>query len=81
MRENFHVSLGLEWELRCNCRAVQRYELSQRVVREYGQAHSYWLRLLYIDFCEHMLKYAPSHTLPQLLYEPWTHYSNPHLIR
>ncbi|KAH8930825.1 hypothetical protein BDL97_20G001400 [Sphagnum fallax] len=62
-------------------RAVQRYELSQRVVREYGQAHSYWLRLLYIDFCEHMLKYAPSHTLPQLLYEPWTHYSNPHLIR
>ncbi|CAK9200199.1 unnamed protein product [Sphagnum troendelagicum] len=54
------AALALAVFIRCNCRAVQRYELSQRVVREYGQAHSYWLRLLYIDFCEHMLKIASS---------------------
>jgi hypothetical protein len=41
---------------RNNHRAVQRYELSQRVVKEFGHGRSYIARLVYIDFCEKFLR-------------------------
>ncbi|KAG0582618.1 hypothetical protein KC19_3G073400 [Ceratodon purpureus] len=50
--------LALAVFLRNNCKTQQRYEMSQRVVKEFGQGQSYWSRLLYIDFCESMLRAA-----------------------
>lgn len=35
---------------------MQRYEMSQKVVKEYGQGKSYCARLLYINFCESFLR-------------------------
>ncbi|KAG0582621.1 hypothetical protein KC19_3G073400 [Ceratodon purpureus] len=52
--------LALAVFLRNNCKTQQRYEMSQRVVKEFGQGQSYWSRLLYIDFCESMLRVASS---------------------
>lgn len=52
------AALALAVFLRNNCKIQQRYELAQKVVKEYGQGQSYWSRLLYIDFCESFLRAA-----------------------
>nr|XP_024388060.1 serine/threonine-protein phosphatase 4 regulatory subunit 4-like isoform X3 [Physcomitrium patens] len=54
------AALALAVFLRNNCKIQQRYELAQKVVKEYGQGQSYWSRLLYIDFCESFLRVASS---------------------
>lgn len=54
------AALALAVFLRNNCKTQQRHEMSQRVVKEYGQGQSYWSRLLYIDFCESLLRVASS---------------------
>lgn len=47
--------------IRNNSRAMQRYELSQRVVKDFGHGRSYTARLVYIDFCESFLSISSSH--------------------
>lgn len=37
--------------LRCQPLAHKRTELCTRIIREFGQAKSYWDRMLFIDIC------------------------------
>ncbi|GBG66440.1 hypothetical protein CBR_g61483 [Chara braunii] len=46
--------------IRSNKKASQRYELSQKVVREFAKGRSYWSRLTYTIFCEHALSVCSS---------------------
>lgn len=52
------AALALAMFLRNNGKIQQRHDMSQKVVKEYGQGQSYWSRLLYIDFCESLLRAA-----------------------
>ncbi|CAM6097233.1 unnamed protein product [Calypogeia fissa] len=54
------ATMALAVFIRNNRRASQRYELALRVSKEYAQGRSYWSRLVFIDFCENMLKVASS---------------------
>ncbi|KAH7280006.1 hypothetical protein KP509_37G047500 [Ceratopteris richardii] len=46
---------------RNNRRALQRYELCQRVVRDFAHGRSYTARLVFIDFCESFISISSSH--------------------
>ncbi|MCO5597699.1 hypothetical protein L7F22_051780 [Adiantum nelumboides] len=55
------AAITLAIYIRNNRRAMQRYELCQRVVREFGHGRSYTARWVFIDFCEAFLSISSSH--------------------
>ncbi|XP_024529640.1 serine/threonine-protein phosphatase 4 regulatory subunit 4 [Selaginella moellendorffii] len=54
------ATLSLAIFIRHNKRTSQRYDLSQRVIKDFANGQSYWSRLVFIEFCESMLKTSSS---------------------
>ncbi|KAL3690233.1 hypothetical protein R1sor_016542 [Riccia sorocarpa] len=64
------ATMALAVFIRNNRKACQRYELSTRVVRDYANGRSYWLRMVFIEFCENMLKVSSSRMFKDVFLDP-----------
>ncbi|OAE32256.1 hypothetical protein AXG93_1865s1140 [Marchantia polymorpha subsp. ruderalis] len=64
------ATMALANFIRNNRKASQRYELSTRVVKEYAHGRSYWSRMVFIEFCENMLKVSSSRMFKDVFLDP-----------
>ncbi|KAL2610400.1 hypothetical protein R1flu_028973 [Riccia fluitans] len=64
------ATMALAIFIRNNRKAYQRYDLSTRVVRDYANGRSYWLRMVFIEFCENMLKVSSSRMFKDVFLDP-----------